>query len=345
MLPNARESLIKLLDRGVPFVFLTNGGGEREWKKANALSDILGLPIHPEQVILSHTPLKPEIQKFADKKILVLGCREVMDVARSYGATKPVDVPMLCHDDPYRYPFLHFAHQPLPSPLREEPFAAIFQLHDPNSWGAEIQVTLDVLRGGWPLGAGSDRQTVPFYLSNNDLTFAGVYPVPRLAAGAYTRALTHLFREVTGNEMSVTYCGKPTKMTFDFAARHVARWALLERQLDHWAAIDGVSGSSASTGRSALPPPHRDVPFSEQSAAADAVPLPPQLPAFRHIFHVGDNPSADIRGANQAGPPWHSVLVHTGVFQGHPGSNDERDPAHTVVQGIGEAVEHVLKHL
>ena len=47
------------------------------------------------------------------------------------------------------------------------------------------------------------------------------------------------------------------------------------------------------------------------------------------MFHVqvGDNPAADVRGANRAGPPWVSVLVRTGVFNGPPGSNSEEDPA------------------
>ncbi len=42
---------------------------------------------------------------------------------------------------------------------------------------------------------------------------------------------------------------------------------------------------------------------------------------------VGDNPAADVRGANRAGPPWVSVLVRTGVFSGQPGSNSAEDPA------------------
>ena len=33
---------------------------------------------------------------------------------------------------------------------------------------------------------------------------------------------------------------------------------------------------------------------------------------FSGIFAVGDNPAADVRGANAAGPPWVSCLVRTG---------------------------------
>jgi HAD superfamily hydrolase (TIGR01456 family) len=338
-LPGARDSLLRLVAAGVPFVFLTNGGGEREWKKAALLGSLLGLPVHPEQVILSHTPLRAEVARFADRRILVLGCREVVDVARSYGATRPVTVNDLCHDAPARYPFLTWEHRPLPPPaLADEPIAAVFCLHDPNNWGAELQVTIDALLGGVPLGAGAPGagggQAVPYYLSNNDLTFAGVFPVPRLASGAYTRALRHLFREVTGgHELTVTYCGKPTRLTFDYAAAQLARWGALERQLDQWAGLRGRA-----------PPPHLALPLAAQADAAAAVQLPPPAAGagYRRIYHVGDNPAADVRGANAAGGPWRSVLVRTGVWRGGPGANDGADPAHVVADGVAGAVDAIL---
>jgi ribonucleotide monophosphatase NagD (HAD superfamily) len=91
--------------------------------------------------------------------------------------------------------------------------------------------------------------------------------------------------------------------------------------------------------------PHR---IAEQLLAQQAVQLgladaaaattPGQI--FSSIFAVGDNPAADVRGANQAGAPWVSVLVRTGVFQG-PG-NDAQDPAHVVVDDVLAAVEAAL---
>jgi ribonucleotide monophosphatase NagD (HAD superfamily) len=70
---------------------------------------------------------------------------------------------------------------------------------------------------------------------------------------------------------------------------------------------------------------------------ADAAALAAPGQIFSNIFAVGDNPAADVRGANQAGAPWVSVLVRTGVFQG-PG-NDAQDPAHVVVGDVLAAVE------
>lgn len=53
---------------------------------------------------------------------------------------------------------------------------------------------------------------------------------------------------------------------------------------------------------------------------------------------IGDNPHSDIHGANDAGSPWVSVLVRTGVFQGKHGDNSEHHPAKIVVAHVGDAV-------
>jgi len=55
------------------------------------------------------------------------------------------------------------------------------------------------------------------------------------------------------------------------------------------------------------------------------------------IYGVGDNPLTDIRGANAAGGKWRSVLTRTGIFQG--GENDEKNPAHHVVEDLLEWFE------
>ncbi|KAJ2649302.1 hypothetical protein IWW40_003290 [Coemansia sp. RSA 1250] len=57
----------------------------------------------------------------------------------------------------------------------------------------------------------------------------------------------------------------------------------------------------------------------------------------RRIYAIGDNPAADIAGANAAG--WTSILVRTGVFSG---ANDSENPAHLVVDHVGDAVEKII---
>ena len=326
-LPGARDALLLLAHAGVPFIYLTNGGGEREWKKAAKLEKLLGIPVHPDQIVLSHTPLRPRIAQHKDERILVLGCREVVDVARSYGATRPVDISTLAHDDPSRYPFKSYDLRPAPD--GEDPIRAVYMLHDPNDWGVEIQITMDVLRGGAPLGSGKS-QSIPMFASNPDLTFAGLHAVPRLAAGSFIVALRSVWREVTGSELIVEQVGKPTATTFSFAHAQLRRWEAQSAALGFWRDIEA---GGAVAGDGILPRAQlQQSPTPDVSAAAP----------FDFIAHVGDNPAADVRGANAAAAPWHSILVRTGVWRGPRGSNDARDPARFVVDDVSAAARVIL---
>ena len=54
----------------------------------------------------------------------------------------------------------------------------------------------------------------------------------------------------------------------------------------------------------------------------------------------GDNPRADIKGANQVG--WISFLTQTGVHAGGA-NNDPQNPATMVVQTFKQAIDLILK--
>lgn len=62
---------------------------------------------------------------------------------------------------------------------------------------------------------------------------------------------------------------------------------------------------------------------------------------FDTIYMIGDNPLSDIQGANEAGEPWFSILVRTGVFQG--GDNDLQHPAKYVCGDIEEAFKFICE--
>jgi HAD superfamily hydrolase (TIGR01456 family) len=289
-LSEAASSLLKLTNASVPWILMTNGGGETEASKAAALTKILGVSVHERQIVLSHTPMQPLCASLGASKVLVLGCRDVRGVARAYGLTNALTAADVHADDPSIYPFL-----PAPTPpvrfseqLRAQKWAAVLVLHDPNSWGLEIQVAIDVLRGG---GSGSE-QVVPLYCSNGDLTFAGAHPVERLAAGAFSVALKAAWAATVRSDkaLEATFFGKPETAQFDYAAKHLTKWSGVEK--------------------------------------------------FSRIVMVGDNPKADVRGANRAGPPWESILVRSGLWRGY--DNDEEDPAHHVVDGVGDAVRKFL---
>lgn len=67
-----------------------------------------------------------------------------------------------------------------------------------------------------------------------------------------------------------------------------------------------------------------------------------QLPSnhlLSNVYMIGDNPTTDIRGANEAG--WTSILVRTGVFKGD--GNDTTYPASHVVDDIEEAIKLIFQ--
>jgi ribonucleotide monophosphatase NagD (HAD superfamily) len=122
-----------------------------------------------------------------------------------------------------------------------------------------------------------------------------------------------LFHQLTGKELIVHSYGKPLAVTFNYARRVLDAW----RDSEH-----------LGTG--------------DQSAEARADEVPP----LANIFMVGDNPKADIRGANAAGKPWRSVLVETGVYQPSNGQvNDPTDPAHFVCANVSSAVDTILREI
>jgi len=244
-------------------LFLTNGGGIIEKEKVLQLQSCLGVHVDESQVVLAHTPLREVAAEYKDKRVLVLGGSKTMEVAKHYGFQFANSVhEIVCHS-PSTYPLRDFPQPRAPLLAAEDDFAAVIIMYDPVDWAPDLQVALDVIRGGSPHGSGM-QQAVPVFASNPDFVFAGRHPAPRLAQGAFTDTLKQLFLKSTGQELQVQQVGKPTTATYTFA----------ERALTH------LSGARA--------------------APSD-------------IFMVGDNPHADIRGANGAGEPWRSLLLCSGV--------------------------------
>jgi ribonucleotide monophosphatase NagD (HAD superfamily) len=59
---------------------------------------------------------------------------------------------------------------------------------------------------------------------------------------------------------------------------------------------------------------------------------------LKAIYGIGDNPLADIQGANNAGTHWSSILVKTGIYDG------AKDPEHAPdvhADSVFEAIQHI----
>ena len=97
--------------------------------------------------------------------------------------------------------------------------------------------------------------------------------------------------------LSVRFYGKPNPEPYAMAEQ------LLLQQAAELAIITCSRDSGSSSGSSSM--------ANSWAKGGEAGERLPQLP-FSSIFAVGDNPAADVRGANARGPPWVSMLVQTG---------------------------------
>ncbi|KAL0436499.1 UNVERIFIED_CONTAM: hypothetical protein Sradi_0357800 [Sesamum radiatum] len=69
----------------IPYVFLTNGGGVPESKRATELSKLLGVPIFASQVIQGHSPFRQLVNRFENELIIAVGKGEPATVMSEYG--------------------------------------------------------------------------------------------------------------------------------------------------------------------------------------------------------------------------------------------------------------------
>ncbi|KAI9183503.1 hypothetical protein H9P43_004421 [Blastocladiella emersonii ATCC 22665] len=337
VLPEARRALAVVngdnpRNVAIPHLYLTNGGGVTEAAKAEELAAKFGVPVKPEQVVLSHTPMRELAATFADRWVMAVGGagNNAKRVLESYGFKKVVTPYEIHNWQPSIYPFCEASdaakalHTPHPDFSRVD-VSAILVLHDSRDWGTDLQIMVDVLRT--PRGnlgvtqpragqttpnplvlAALNQQHVPIYFSNPDFLWANNYPVPRFGQRALRVALEAMWRELTGADLTFTSYGKPETNTYKYA------YALLHQQIH-----DGK----------APPPTH----------ALDAKSIANCVNDRFEVYAVGDNPAADIEGAHRHG--WHGLLVRTGVYQ--RGAAKLTVPTTRIEDHVEDAVKYVYE--
>jgi HAD superfamily hydrolase (TIGR01456 family) len=308
------SSKFKGINAGLPFVFITNGGGHLESYKANELNRILGITnpnkgVKAEDMILCHTPLREIVAQYADDYIIIAGLGDILSIAHDYGFKKAITldeysamfpylsrlsllgkseerVQMLAERGRQRFNFVKDAALPQ--------VKAVFYLSDPTMWEENLQITCDLLisKDGIPgsIRSKNDPQFVKLYLTNPDIVFADAFTLPRIAQGSYLLCLDALFKRQYGMPIEFTYYGKPTANTFKFAERY-----LRQRHIHQF--------------------------------------------NISHFYMIGDNPEGDIKGANMNG--WQSILVRTGLFKGP--ENDPHNPATFIKENILESIKFIME--
>jgi HAD superfamily hydrolase (TIGR01456 family) len=220
VLPETHKAL-KLLDKlNIPYMFLTNGGGKTEKKKAQELSQRFGVPIHEEQIVLGHSPMRMVPDEIKNKIALVIGPDTCKDVAKSYGFKKPIITKEIISWRPSIWPFENQKMLDCPYDLDNEFFGSVLMFNDSSTWGQDIQIACDILRSiNGKLGTQQipfEKQAVPCYFAAADLLWSNDFSLSRFGQGAFKIAFSKLFKELTGKTVEIIQYGKPEKTTYDY---------------------------------------------------------------------------------------------------------------------------------
>ncbi|KAL3530659.1 hypothetical protein ACH5RR_009981 [Cinchona calisaya] len=295
----------------IPYVFLTNGGGVPESKRAEELGKQLGVNILPLQVIQGHTPFRELVKRYENDLIVAAGKGEPANVMSEYGFKNvlSLDEYASCFEniDPLaqykKWTKMRAVDRQMA--LTTDPCSqrvrAVFIVSDPVDWSRDIQVLCDILRTGGLPGREIAHQP-PIYFANDDLAYQALFPAERLGMGAFRIALESIFNRIHPNNMEYTSFGKPSPFVFKNAEN------VLTQVLQ--SAYNNVQAGG-------------------------------ETPPLKSLYMIGDNPSVDVKGARQAGHPWFSILTRTGVFKGK--ENHAEYPADVVVDCVEEAVDYILR--
>ncbi|KAK2734922.1 hypothetical protein FQN57_001419 [Myotisia sp. PD_48] len=334
-LPGASQSLAFLQQQRIPFILLTNGGGMLETDRISHLNEKLGITLHHDLIIQSHTPFTQLVagnkdqSPLADKRVLVVGgpgdkCREV---AKHYGfksVLTPGDI-FMSHPSiwPFAKPFTnHYKKYTMPletpidpiDPSQSLKIDAILVFNDPRDWALDIQVIIDILlsRDGivGTVSNKNGRDDLPnrgyqqdgqpaLYFSNPDLLWAAAYHQPRLGQGGFKAALEGVWAAMTGGPATGVHL-----QTTVIGKPHRSTYEFAEKRLLELRAQDSVSLDT--------------------------------------VYMIGDNPESDIRGANSyndfTNTNWVPVLVRSGVYDG----GEPLWTPRTITDGVREAVNWCL---
>ncbi|KAI7737291.1 hypothetical protein M8C21_032444 [Ambrosia artemisiifolia] len=279
----------------IPYLFLTNGGGIPETRRAAELSRLLGVNIDPIQVVQGHSPFKNLLARFENELVVATGKGEPAVVMSEYGFKKAISLEDYAsyfnNIDPLA-PFKtwttkqpctdksKYSESVLSFDVTSERVKAAFVVSDPVDWSRDIQVLCDILRSGGLPGEKSEHQP-HMYFAADDLEYQAVFPSERLGMGAFRIALENIFNSIHHKPLKYTSFGKPNPFVFKNAESILMQLQSLTSDAD----LNGGYENMKS---------HH----------------------FETLYMIGDNPSVDIKGARQAGHPWFSILTRTGVFRG-----------------------------
>lgn len=225
LIEGSDTAIRKMKELRIPFLFMTNGGGCSEEEKAKQLSELVGCEIDPSQVLLSHTPMRLLAPLYEKQNVLIVGTPRCLDVAKAYGFDRAISILQFQVEHPELVPYKQWDNlkKCTPGTVAFPEIAAIFQFENPEDVFSDVQTILDVLLA--PRGQVgrfvSSTQSIPYFISSDDLLWATEAPLPRLGHGAVREMMSAVFESVTGHGMHTTMFGKPRAIAYAFAERRM----------------------------------------------------------------------------------------------------------------------------
>ncbi|GAB1291228.1 Haloacid dehalogenase-like hydrolase domain-containing 5 [Apodemus speciosus] len=225
VIPAALEAFSRLVNSQgqlqVPVVFVTNAGNILQHNKAEELSALLGCKVDPDQVILSHSPMK-NFPQYHNKQMLVSGQGPLLENARALGFQNVVTVDELRLAFP-ELDMVDLQRRPKTMRLRND-FPAIegvLLLGEPVRWETNLQLIMDVLLSDGHPGTGlatAPYPHLPVLASNMDLLWMAEAKMPRFGHGTFLLCLETIYRKITGHELKYEgLMGKPSILTYQYA--------------------------------------------------------------------------------------------------------------------------------
>ncbi|CAF2916597.1 unnamed protein product [Rotaria sp. Silwood2] len=334
----AKPAIQTLIQLNVPVVFVSNTC-MLESEKAKQLSSILGVTIHPEQVVLAQTPMRT-LTDFHNKHVLVSGQGQAEEIARMIGFKSITTVEKVCEAFPELDMVDHMNRVRLSEMIRTQglvhdehfrPIEAIVLLGEPIQWERSLQVIIDLLLTDGNTGVvSSDSNTFHDHIliiaCNRDLVFKAAAGLPRFGHGAFLTCLETLYKNISGNDIKYkAFVGKPYEISYQYAETIANKIALANGQ-----------------------------------------------PKVERIYFIGDNPDVDVVGANMynhvlqqdtnsrksisgysllsdskflSATLCESILVCTGVYEPNKHKLDSKNPwklPTTIKRDVLEAIKYIL---
>ncbi|XP_070265292.1 haloacid dehalogenase-like hydrolase domain-containing 5 isoform X4 [Myotis yumanensis] len=186
--------------------------------------------VEPDQVILSHSPMKL-FSQYHGKRMIVSGQGPLVENAQVLGFKNVVTVDELRMAFPV-LDMVDLQRRPKTTPLPRNDFPAIegvLLLGEPVRWETSLQLIMDVLLSNGNPGTGlatAPYPHLPVLASNMDLLWMAEAKMPRFGHGTFLLCLETIYRKVTGKELRYKgLMGKPSILTYQYAEELIRRQA------------------------------------------------------------------------------------------------------------------------